>query len=261
MNTPTVEQRLWVLVAMFVVSVGGVLLVAPIPQDPAYHLFADSRALLGIANFGDVTSNVGFILVGVPGMWLVTGTRGRRIFTEAADGWPYGVFFFGVALVCLGSGYYHLEPGDDRLFWDRLPMTIAFMSLFSAIVADRIDRRAGIFGLLPVLLVLGMLSLVYWDWTEAQGRGDLRFYGLVQFYPMAALPVICWLFRKAGYTGGGYLIWVIVWYAIAKVLEHFDAEVFDLLGHTVSGHSLKHLASAVATFMVLRMVMTAPERR
>ena len=50
---------------------------------------------------------------------------------------------------------------------------------------------------MPVLIGLGVLSLVYWNVTEAQGEGDLRYYGLVQFYPIVALPLILWLFPKA----------------------------------------------------------------
>jgi hypothetical protein len=141
-------------------------------------------------------------------------------------------------------------------------MSIAFMALFYAILADRV---AGISQrcrwLLPLLVAAGIASLLYWHWTESLGRGDLRFYALVQFYPMLALPVICWLFPKSRYTGGGYLVWVIFWYAAAKGLEHFDGEIFALLGHTVSGHSLKHLASAMATFMLWRMVVGNGVRR
>ena len=31
-------------------------------------------------------------------------------------------------LTAVGSSYYHLAPDNERLFWDRLPMTIAFSS-------------------------------------------------------------------------------------------------------------------------------------
>jgi hypothetical protein len=41
------------------------------------------------------------------------------------------------------------------------------------------------------------------------------------------------------------------------VLEFFDRGIFELTGHLVSGHSLKHLAAAVATYMVLRMLIAA----
>jgi hypothetical protein len=41
------------------------------------------------------------------------------------------------------------------------------------------------------------------------------------------------------------------------VLEFFDRGIFELTGNLVSGHSLKHLAAAVATYMVLRMLSAA----
>ena len=124
----------------------------------------------------------------------------------------------------------------------------------AALVADRIDRRAGLTIVLPVLVTLGALSLFYWDYTEQLGRGDLRFYGLVQFLPILLMPVICRLFPEARYTGKGGLVAVVLWYLVAKGLEHFDHQVFALLNGIVSGHSLKHLAAAMACFMVLRML-------
>lgn len=260
MQTLTKRQRIAVLIAMFVVTLIGSAFVPPTPQDPNYHSFADMRQLWGVANFGDTLSNAGFAIVSVMGLIALSGARRRTIFAEGPDAIPYLTFFVGVGLVSLGSGYYHLMPDTDRLFWDRLPMITAFMALFSAVVADRIDSDIGIRLLLPILIALGVASLMYWDWSEAQGRGDLRWYGLVQFYPMIALPMICWLFPKAHYTGSGQLVWVIVWYGIAKLLEHFDGTILTLLGGTVSGHSLKHLAAAVATYFVLRMVASAPQR-
>jgi hypothetical protein len=138
-------------------------------------------------------------------------------------------------------------------------MTVAFMSLFAIFIADRIDRRIGGQELLPILIVAGVASVFYWAWSEAMGRGDLRFYYLVQFYPIIALPVICWLFPKGRYTNNKSLAWLIGWYALAKILETFDPQVFAMLGDTVSGHTLKHLASSSAVFVVIRM-LTHPTR-
>ncbi|MGD8242906.1 MAG: hypothetical protein PVF59_08775 [Desulfobacterales bacterium] len=248
-------QRVSILIGLAVAGLVGLLFLDPIPQDPAYHLFADTRTILGIPNFNDVFSNVGFAIVGVLGVLTLAGARGRTIFTQRLDARPYIVFFVGVGLVSLGSAYYHLAPTNERLLWDRLPMSIAFMAFVSAIVADRIDNQAGNTWLLPVLVVLGFLSLIYWHWTESMGRGDLRFYGLVQFYPMVAMPLVVWLFPEHRYTAGRYILWVVGWYALSKVFEHFDGEVFDLLGHSVSGHTLKHYTAAVATYVVLRMLL------
>jgi len=240
------------------VVIGFVALFAlePIPQDLNYHLFADTRSLFGIPNFNDVASNAGFALIGALGVSAVAGRKRRDIFVQSPDARPYVVFFIGVALVSLGSAYYHWAPSNDRLLWDRLPMSIAFMAFCSAIIADRIHAKAGNTWLLPILVALGLLSLVYWNWSESLGRGDLRFYGFVQYYPIIVLPVVCWLFPEHRYTAGRYIVWVIAWYGLSKVLEHFDGEVFDLLGQTISGHTLKHLAAAVATFVVLRMLLS-----
>lgn len=176
------------------------------------------------------------------------------------DALPYVVYFISVALVALGSAYYHWAPSNDRLLWDRLPMSIAFMAFVSAIVADRIDRKAGNIWLLPLLVALGLLSLVYWHWTEAMGHDDLRFYAFAQFYPIVMLPFVFWLFPKHHYTASSYIIWMITWYGLSKILEHFDKEVFDVLGNTISGHTLKHLAAAVAAFVVLRMLFSNSRR-
>ena len=249
-----VRYRVGFLVIMFVAAVAGILFIEPLPQSIAYHGFVDTRAWLGIANFGNVASNVLFAVAGAYGLYFVFGPQGRHIFTNSADRWPYAFFFLGAALVSLGSAYYHLAPDNARLFWDRLPMTIAFMALFSVFIADRIDQRIGVQLLLPILVVAGIFSVLYWDWSETVGRGDLRFYLLVQFYPVVALPVICWLFPKGRYTSGRSLVWLIAWYALAKVFEIFDAEVFSILGNTASGHSLKHLAASVAIFVVINML-------
>lgn len=248
--------RIAVLIGLLVVGLAGLLFLDPIPQDPAYHRFADTRWFLGIPNFNDVVSNAGFAVVGILAGVVLSGRTRGEIFARRSDARPYAVFFAGVALVAVGSAYYHWAPSNDRLLWDRLPMSVAFMAFCSAIVADRVHARAGNTWLLVLLTALGVLSLVYWNWTESLGRGDLRFYGFIQFYPMVALPVVCWLFSEHRYTTGRYLVWVIVWYGLSKVLEHFDGEIFDLLGHTVSGHTLKHLAAAVATFVVLHMLLS-----
>jgi hypothetical protein len=249
-------QRRRLLIALLTASIGIVLFVDPIPQDLAYHDFADKRGWLGIPNFGDVTSNIGFLVVGALALFVLV-YRYRELFRSSADSRPYLIFFVGVTLVSLGSGYYHWEPSNASLLWDRLPMSIAFMAISAAVVADRITNRAGNGWVLAVLLILGLSSLFYWHWTESLGRGDLRFYGLVQFYPMLALPVIIWAFPGHHYTIGRYLGWTIAWYGLSKVLEFFDRGIYELTGQLVSGHSLKHLAAAVATYMVLRMLIAA----
>ena len=247
-------RRLGLLAGLFIMVAIVVLANGPIPQDPAYHLFADRRICLGITNFADVTSNLGFALVGLTGIWFVLRPKATIFQTMPMDRRPYLVFFAGLALVSIGSAYYHAAPDNNRLLWDRLPMTIAFMALSAAFVADRIDRNIGVRWLLPGLVALGMASVIYWHWTETQGVGDLRLYLLVQFFPMLALPVICWTFPNRRLTNGKYLFWMLLWYGAARIPEIYDRDVFALLGQGLSGHTIKHVLSAIVGLVVMRML-------
>ena len=254
-------QRIAILLGLLLIGLAGLLFVDPIPQDLDYHRLADVRAFFGIPNFNDVMSNAGFALVGILGVIAVAGARRYTLFVKSIDVRPYLTFFAGVALVSLGSAWYHWAPSNESLLWDRLPMSLAFMALASAIVADRIHRKAGNGWILLLLVSLGIGSLLYWYVTESLGRGDLRFYAFVQFYPVIMLPVIIWLFPDNRYTAGRYIVWVFVWYGLSKLLEHYDAAVFTLLGETISGHTLKHLAAAASALVVLRMLQMSARRR
>ena len=178
------------------------------------------------------------------------------MFDAPAERWPYLIFFVGVALVSLGSAYYHVKPTTEALFWDRLPMIVAFMALFSAFIADRVHSTVGVVVMLPLLLAIGFGTVMYWHLTETAGHGDLRPYALVQFYPMLAIPLVCLLF-PGRHTTGKHVFYMVVWYSLAKICEHFDGDIFALLGGTVSGHTLKHLLAAIATYMVLAMLLGA----
>ena len=137
--------RVWiVIVSAFVGGAGTLLFVPPIPQDPAYHLFADIRTCLGIPNFGNVVSNAAFIVVGVLGLLVFFSKPAPRQIRNAPHTLPFAVFFISIIAVGIGSAYYHWQPDNESLFWDRLPMTMAFMSITAAIIADPDDLRASI---------------------------------------------------------------------------------------------------------------------
>lgn len=230
-------------------SLAAAFLVPAMPQPLAYHEFADRRAILGIANFLDVATNVGFLLVGIAGIVVVLGRRSA--FEHPSERWPYAIFFLGVLSTAAGSGYYHLAPDNERLFWDRLPMTVAFMSLIAAQVVDRISVRGGLALLAPMLLV-GAASVVYWLATERAGAGNVIPYGLLQGYAVLMLLLLAALYRSR-YTRGADIYWVFGAYLAAKLFETLDAELLQF-GGVVSGHSLKHLAAAFAGLVVCRML-------
>lgn len=223
----------------------------PIPQALSYHQFADRRIFFGIPNFLDVISNLPFLVLGIWGLFLVGGRMsGDALFRNSAM-WPYAVFFLGVTLTFFGSSYYHLYPTNARLVWDRLPMTLGFMGILSATVAERISVRAGGWLLLP-LVVAGALTVIYWYWTELKGHGDLRPYYLVQFGSLAAVFVILIVFPSRS-PADWWLALALVLYGGAKLLETFDRHIYDL-SQTVSGHTLKHLAAAGAIYLILVML-------
>ena len=240
------RSKALLLAGLSVVVVAVVFLLPPVSQDVRFHHFADQRSLWGIPNFGNVVSNLPFLIVGAVGLWRVAITR-----VPAQIRWIYSVLFTGVLLTGFGSAYYHWHPDNDRLVWDRVPMTIVFMSLLAATVAELVDRRLGM-GLLFPLVALGAGSVLYWHWSELRGRGDLRWYGLVQFYPMLLIPLLLWLYWSSAHKPAiRSLAWVVVWYIVAKVMEALDRQIYDLVG--ISGHTLKHLAAAMSTVYFVQL--------
>jgi len=127
-------------------------------------------------------------------------------------------------------------------------MTIAFMALFVAIIGEFISIRAGRLLLWP-LLICGVSSVIYWHFTEIRGEGDLRPYILVQFLPILLIPLIMLLFNPVFTRTWGY--WLLLGsYLLAKVLEHFDAAIFEI-APLLSGHSLKHVTAACGVFLMI----------
>lgn len=207
-----------------------------VPQPQSYHQFADQRRWLGIPNFADVACNFPFAVVGIRGLWFVLPPFAR----------------VGLFLTAFGSSYYHWAPDNARLVWDRLPMTLVFSPLVAGMIAERISLKAGLW-LLPLLTVIGAGSVRQWYASELHGEVDLRMYAAVQAYALAFLLVALPLPPR--YTRGADLLWVVGFYALAKIMETADWQVFRLTSRTVSGHTLKHLAAARAGYWVLRMLM------
>ena len=223
----------------------------PIPQWQSYHNFADRRAWLGIPNFCDVGSNVLFAVAGLWGLVFLFRGKASGQFLDQREKWPYAFVFLGLLLTAFGSSYYHLAPDDARLVWDRLPMTIAFMALVAAMLAERISVPAGLY-LLPVLILMGMASVLVWWHGEQRGAGDLRFYAAVQVCAVLLLPLM--LLLRPRYTRGVDFAVIFGFYVLAKILEMADRQIFSLARHSVSGHTLKHLAAGAAGLWILRML-------
>jgi hypothetical protein len=243
------SKRAVAMIAFTGVCIVAAFLLPRMAQPLSYHDFADHRVTFGIPNFGDVVSNVAFLIAGVAGLVVVFGRPAA--FELPQERWPYAVFFFGLVLTALGSSYYHLAPDNARLFWDRLPMTIAFMGLVASQIVDRISVRAGLVLLLPMLIV-GAVSVICWRATERAGVGNVIPYALLQGYTIVVLVLIALLWRSR-YTRGRYLLYVFVAYVLGKLCEYYDAAILGF-GGVVSGHTLKHLFAAGSGSVVCAML-------
>jgi hypothetical protein len=249
---PTLSRRsaIWTFVLLAAAVAIAALLLPRTPQPLSYHHFADARSWLGIANFGDVASNVLFLVAGVWGLAFLCGKSSQERFMDARERWPFFFIFLGLMMTAFGSAYYHLAPDNARLVWDRLPMTIVFMPLVASLIQERINVKLGLW-LLPALMAIGIASVLQWRWSEQQGSGDLRFYAAVQLYALLAL--LAALLLPPRYTRCSDLLVVAGLYVLAKICEAADKQIFSL-GRLVSGHTLKHLAAGAAGLLILRML-------
>jgi hypothetical protein len=231
--------RVILLILPVAAGIAAAMLPA-LPQDPAYHAFADTRPLGPIPNAANVLSNLVFVFAGLAG--LRSALRNPTL--PARPAW-IGTFT-GIALVSLGSAWYHLAPGDGTLVWDRLPMTIGFMGLLCAVLAIPFGERTARALLWPAV-VAGAASVVWWNWT-----GDLRPYVWVQFTPLLLIAATLALCPMPPAHRGALLI-ALALYLLAKGFEMADRSIFTATAGIVGGHALKHLSAGAACGALIRL--------
>lgn len=232
-----------ILLGLMVAAGVAAWALPPLPQDPAYHRFADTRPLGGLPNAWNVLSNAPFLAAGLLGLlacWRRRDLPGREAWIVA---------FSGIALVSLGSAWYHWKPSADALVWDRLPMTVGFMGLLVAVLEPHVGQQASRILLVPAVAA-GVGSVGYWQWT-----GDLRPYVWVQFTPLLLIAAISALDHRT--PSARPLLAALVLYGGAKGLEAADAAIFAATNGFVSGHPLKHLAAAAACLALVRVAGVA----
>mmetsp|Transcript_3706 Transcript_3706/g.5650 ORF Transcript_3706/g.5650 Transcript_3706/m.5650 type:complete len:318 (-) Transcript_3706:2338-3291(-) len=245
------------------------LFVEPINQQQKYHDFADKRLFLCachsdglflppnseirrnrkagfvIPNFGDVMSNFVILIGGLSGTILLRLKDVGEV--DEIRLWQLKVclpiFFYSTIAISLGSTYYHWNPSNQTLVWDRLPMTVAFVSIFCYILEDYLEPGIGS-SLLSPLIFIGVMSVLYWNWTD-----DLRLYALVQFLPLGVMTVLV-MFCQSRYGGVMQHALALMLYALAKMCEDRDYEIWRTTKKTISGHSLKHILAGMASVMI-----------
>ena len=230
---------LWLTVFTPLVILMG--FVAPFGQDQTYHRFADAFPHLGVDNFNNVITNIPFCIFGFIG--IRDYFRNRETYSIS-----WLIFFIGVFLVGPGSAYYHYQPNNFTLVWDRLPMTIGFMGLACAIFCELYKVKNEVPYLL-LLIAVGFSTVIYWYQVD-----DLRPYYWVQLAPIVSVVFIS-IFMPTKTLKPKYLIGAVLFYVAAKLTERNDRFFLELVNY--SGHAIKHLLASVCVYILIKMKRAA----
>ncbi len=235
-----VRRQVWLMIGTVAALYGLLrLAIGPLPQDPAYHMFADTRtALGGVPHAWDVLSNLSILAAGLLGLALRP-----RMTIALEEHAAVNVLIAASILTGFGSAYYHWAPSNAPLVWDRLPIAVVLMSLLALVMADRVHPLFARIALWP-FIALGVASVFVWGVSEAMGQGDLLLYLIVRLGTGAAIALLV-ILRQPRHTGTSWLVAALAIEIAMGVLERFDHEVFRLTGGLISGHSLKHVLAGV----------------
>jgi hypothetical protein len=235
----------------------------PLTRGPAFHVYADQRTWLGIPHAGDVLSNLAFVVVA---LWALQ--RARSPFARLCCA--------GVALIGIGSATYHVAPSDTTLALDWTPIALGLAFITAAVIDDRFGARAGRTALVVgCLLAIGAVA----SWLATGGTGGTLHGGLaddvrshladdmpggtmlpyvcVQALGVALPPLIA--LARPGRIPARPLLVAVLLFAIARLCAAQDRVVLAMLG--VSGHSLKHIAAALAAGCALYAITTPATNR
>ena len=228
----------------------GVFFLPQMQQYAHYHNFGDQRTLCHIPHFWNIMSNIPFAWVGALGIYAA-----HRNITDKTEKFFALLCFWATTSLVITSSYYHFEPNNFGVFIDRISIVFAIIGLIGLVTIRHISPLSGIITSI-IAAIFGLGGLYYWYITAGTPSEDLRFYALVQILPMLLFPVILWISSKD--KGKKYIIACLAWYGIAKLCETYDIEIYALLFHTISGHSLKHIAAAIGGYMIVKYVNTKP---
>ncbi|XP_075672393.1 uncharacterized protein LOC142641920 isoform X1 [Castanea sativa] len=229
-----------------------------IPLSPKHHRYADMRNFLGVPNTLNVITNFPFLVVGVLGFVLCLQ---RNFFNIILRGelWGWALFYAGTAGVAFGSAYHHLKPDDNRVMWDTFPvsitillqhsqMMIAYSSLFSSFMVERMGEKIGLSSLFALLL-FAFLSTAY-----GITYNDLRLCMTFQLIPSVAIPGMMYVFQPK-YTHSRYWLFAAGIHVLAKFEGVADKKIYRANRYIISGHSLEHLCLAIVPVLLSIMLM------
>ncbi|MDB5868662.1 MAG: hypothetical protein JWP96_994, partial [Polaromonas sp.] len=157
-----------------------------VPQPASFHDFADQRAWGALPHAMDVLSNLPFAAWGAVGLWALARSVWRRTIDSASAGLA-GLFFAGLLVTAGVSAFYHWQPDNAGLVWDRSGMVLAFAGLLGLAAVQGASRRAGV-ALAAAVLALGPVTIQVWAVS-----GNLLPWGVLQIGGMALVLGLAWL--------------------------------------------------------------------
>ncbi|XP_002963991.2 uncharacterized protein LOC9655581 [Selaginella moellendorffii] len=248
METENKDQRTLLWGASLLLFFLLMLLTPAITKNQSQHAFADQRNFLGFPNTLNVFSTFPYLVIGCIGTVLCA--QGNYFgFSSQGEVWGWTWFFVGITASAFGSAYYHLRPSDSRFVWDCLPMAYAFASIVAVFVVEKRDELKGPKSFVPLLLAASATA-TYWWFAD-----DMQLFALLQFIPSVAIPAMT-VALPPKYTQSWYWMWAAGMYLLAKLAEAFDSRVYHWTRFLVSGHTVKHLSTAMVP--VFLMIMLAP---
>jgi hypothetical protein len=236
-------KRLY-LAALFVFIIVA-LFYGPISQPQEYHDFADDREILGVPNALDVMSNLAIIYPGVVGLAFIHESRNRSQVSEDEISIQI-TLFSGMILTFAGSVWFHLDPTDSTMLWDRLGMSVVIGSCISLLIHDMWDRNLAAKIHLPIIIA-SIVSVLWWPVFD-----DLRVYFIVKHHPFILFPIFLLCGRRIYDKVSGYY-WGLSMFLLATIFEFADQQIFEITG-IISGHTLKHIAAGIGLWFLMVMI-------
>jgi len=221
-------------------SVMFILALSPLTQSQDYHQFAEQRFIGHIPHFGDVLSNLSFIIVGV--LLLVESRQWNYVELYKGQKTLFKALAYSSIALGFGSGYYHWAPTDYTLAWDRATMVLGFAIIFydSCVRYDIFGKKKVCQGTtISTITFLG--TVIFWMISNR-----LEPYVFVQFFTMFVLVILA--IKNYKEVPSKHLFNMFIWYALAKLFENQDKLIFMMSGDLMSGHTLKHIAYAMALY-------------
>lgn len=234
----------YIILVLSSILVGTLFFVHPIHQDLSYHHFAEQRFLVGIPHWGDVITNISFA---ISGLFLLKFKNNQEYYP--GQKMLFYCFVFACVALCLGSGYYHYNPNNYGLLWDRATMLLGFaLILIDTAIRYNIFTYKNLFIKIVLIEVLFLITLLPWVSFDR-----LELYVLAQFFVMSVMPLLA--IKNYLEKGNMYqhILFMFLFYSLAKFFEHYDVLFYNLIGF--SGHSIKHICYAIALYMFGRNIL------